>query len=278
MSVVDKALWVIERNSSGELNLPAVAEACGVSRSHLANAFGSTTGWPVMKYLRARRLTRAAQALAQGAPDILDVALDAAYGSHEAFSRAFREQFGIPPERVRERGNTGGLELVAPLDLRARKRRTLAPPRLTDAPALKAVGLPRRHTFDTVIGIPIQWQTFMETHYGHIAHRVRSMPIGVQQPADDEGAFDYICAAEVTAFDDTPAGLVRIEIPPRRYAVFEHREHASTIFETYSAIWNEGLDEHGLAPALAPILERHSPSFDPETGEGGVALWIPLAS
>ena len=41
MSVVDKALWVIERNSSGELNLPAVAEACGVSRSHLASAFGS---------------------------------------------------------------------------------------------------------------------------------------------------------------------------------------------------------------------------------------------
>jgi AraC family transcriptional regulator len=38
MSVVDKALWVIERNSSGELNLPAVAEACGVSRSHLADA------------------------------------------------------------------------------------------------------------------------------------------------------------------------------------------------------------------------------------------------
>ena len=66
MSMVDKALWVIERNSSSELNLPAVAEACGVSRSHIANAFGSTTGWPVMKYLRARRLTRAAQTLANG--------------------------------------------------------------------------------------------------------------------------------------------------------------------------------------------------------------------
>ncbi len=277
MSVVDKALWVIERNSSGELNLPAVAEACGVSRSQMANAFGSTTGWPVMKYLRARRLTRAAQTLAQGAPDILAVALDAGYGSHEAFSRAFREQFGGPPERVREQGNTEGLTLVAPLDLRARKRRALAPPRLTEGPALRAVGLSRRHTFDTVIGIPIQWQTFMENHYGRITHRVHSMPIGIQKPADDDGAFDYVCAAEVTAFDDTPLELVRIEIPARRYAVFEHREHASTIFETYSAIWNEGLNEHGLVPAQDPILERHSPSFDPETGEGGVSLWIPLA-
>jgi AraC family transcriptional regulator len=139
--------------------------------------------------------------------------------------------------------------------------------------------LSRRHTFETVIGIPIQWQTFMETHYGHIPHRVRGIPIGVQMPADDDGAFDYVCAAEVTAFDDAaPRELVRVEIPARRYAVFEHREHASTIFETYSAIWNEGLNEHGLVPAHAPTLERHSPSFDPETGEGGVSLWIPLAS
>jgi hypothetical protein len=30
LSVVDKALWVIERNSSSELNLTALAEACGV--------------------------------------------------------------------------------------------------------------------------------------------------------------------------------------------------------------------------------------------------------
>ena len=30
----------------------------------------------------------------KGAPDILSVALDVGYGSHEAFTRAFREQFG----------------------------------------------------------------------------------------------------------------------------------------------------------------------------------------
>ena len=161
MSVVDKALWIIERNSSGELNLPAVAEACGVSRSHLASAFGSTTGWPVMKYLRARRLTRAAETLARGAPDILTVALDAGYGSHEAFTRAFRDQFGAPPEHVRERASTEGLALVAPLELQPRERPLLTPPWLTQAAAVRAVGLSRRHDFDKVIEIPIQWETFM---------------------------------------------------------------------------------------------------------------------
>jgi AraC family transcriptional regulator len=276
MSIVDKALWVIERNSSGELTLPAVAEACGVSRSHLASAFGTTTGWPVMKYLRARRLTRAAETLARGAPDILAVALDAGYGSHEAFTRAFGDQFGVPPERVRERASTGGLTLVAPLDLRGREKPVLAPPWVTES-AVRAVGFAQRHSFDTVIGIPIQWQTFMAEHYGHIPNRVDGIPIGLQKPADDEGGFDYVCAAEVTAFGDVPRDLVKIDIPLRRYAVFEHRGHVSTLFSTYSAIWNEGLEEHGWLPAQAPIIERHAPTFDPTTGEGGLSLWVPLA-
>jgi hypothetical protein len=63
----------------------------------------------------------------------------------------------------------------------------------------------------------------------------------------------------------------------RRYAVFEHRGHVSTLFDTYAAIWNEALEQHGWAPAPAPVIERHAPSFDPQTGEGGLSLWIPLA-
>ena len=98
MSLADKALWVIERNSSRELTLGSIAAACNVSRSHLANAFGTASGWPVMAYLRARRLSEAARRLAAGAPDILSVALEFGYGSHEAFTRAFREQFGATPE------------------------------------------------------------------------------------------------------------------------------------------------------------------------------------
>ena len=49
----------------------------GVSRFHLTCAFGLGAGMPLVKYLRGRRLTEAARALARGAPDILALALDA---------------------------------------------------------------------------------------------------------------------------------------------------------------------------------------------------------
>ena len=64
-----------------------------------------------MRYVRGRRLTEAAKALSNGAPDILSVALDAGYGSHEAFTRAFRDEFGVTPETIRAQGHLKKINL-----------------------------------------------------------------------------------------------------------------------------------------------------------------------
>ncbi len=109
MSLTNRALWTIDRNLGRELTLAGIAQACGVSRHHLAHTFREVAGRPVMDYVRARRLSDAAGALAGGAGDILDLALESGYASHEAFSRAFRAQFGATPEAVRRRGSTPGL-------------------------------------------------------------------------------------------------------------------------------------------------------------------------
>ncbi|WP_428149450.1 AraC family transcriptional regulator [Brevundimonas sp.] len=273
--IVDKALWVIERNADQPLTLAAVAEACGVSRSHLAAAFASATGTPLIRYLRARRLSEAARALVEGAPDILSVALTAGYGSHEAFTRAFRDQFGVTPEAARE----NGLEpqaLVAPLDLRPSAGSHLAPPRFERAGAIRAVGLARTVTFDTVVEIPAQWRRFMARHDEIPDALENAIPIGVCDPADENGAFAYVAAAEVARFMTIPKGLDRLEIPARACAVFEHTGHVSTIFKTYTAIWNEALPATGRSLADGPVVEQHNRAFDPETGEGGLTLWIPV--
>ena len=276
MSIADKAIWVMERNSERSLTLNAIASACGVSRSHLAYAFGAATGLPVMKYLRTRRLSDAARRLADGAPDILAIALDAGYGSHEAFTRAFREQFGVTPESVRDRRGTDGLPLVRPLELKASEASALEAPRLVERDTVRAVGLSEPCSFETMIKIPAQWQRFMP-YYDAIVDKVDPIPLGVSQVPDEEGQFRYICAIEVARFVDTPKELVKVEIAPRTYAVFTHRGHASGIPETFNAIWNEALPALGRAVADAPILERHNPTFDTRSGEGGITIWIPLA-
>ena len=65
-----------------------------------------------MRYMRGRRLSEAARVLANGGADILTVALDFGYGSHEAFTRAFRDQFGVTPESVRAQRHLDNVNLV----------------------------------------------------------------------------------------------------------------------------------------------------------------------
>jgi AraC family transcriptional regulator len=275
MSIADKALWVIERNSTQPLTLNSIADACDVSRSHLANAFGTASGWPVMKYLKARRLSEAAKRLAEGAPDILSVALEFGYGSHEAFTRAFRDQFGLTPEQVRNKRTIDGLSLVSPLRLKANQ--ALPPiPKLRNLGRLRIVGVSAPCSYDSTVKIPAQWQQFVSEHYESIPEKVARIPIGVCRAPDEEGCFEYMCAVEVKSFGSKCKGLTYLEIDPRQYAVFEHREHVSTIFDTYSVIWNDALSALARSVADGHALEFHNDEFDPSTGHGGLTIWVPL--
>ena len=276
MSIADQALWVMERNSEKALGLNDIAAACGVSRSHLANAFATAAGWPVMKYLKARRLTEAAHRLARGAPDILSVALEFGYGSHEAFTRAFRDQFGQTPEQVRSRGSVEGLATTPPLRLRNERARSAAA--AIEAPWTLEVGRSRRalltqrdHSYSRAMAAV--HVVLLRRHSEQGESRCRS---GMCEPPDDEGCFNYVCAAKVEAFGGRLPGLTSFVCEPRSYAVFAHNDHVSTIFNTYAAIWNEALPAMARIVADSPVLEFHNDAFDPDTGLGGLQLCIPL--
>ena len=275
MSVTGKALFVIERNHNRDLSLEEIATACGVTKYHLAHAFGQTTKLSVMQYTRGRRLTEAARSLARGANNILDLALESGYSSHEAFSRAFRSQFGVTPEAVRDSGSLTGLAIIEPMTVPSQEAVRVHNPRLVAGAEVRIVGLAAHYSYDAIAGIPGQWQRFM-TFATTIPERRPGIPIGVATNVDADGGFDYICAVEVSAFSTMPAEWVRIAIPAHRYAVFEHLGHVSTIQNTYSAIWDEWLPAHQLTSSDAPSIERHKETFDPRTGNGGVDLWIPV--
>ncbi|EJL27231.1 hypothetical protein PMI01_03883 [Caulobacter sp. AP07] len=275
MNPVQKAIWFIEGHSAQDLDLDAIAEAGGVSRFHMSRAFVVATGLPVIGYLRARRLTEAARTLADGAPDILSVALEAGYGSHEAFTRAFRDQFGITPEQVRAARDLEPLKLVEPLMLDSSPRTDLAPPRIEQGRALLIAGLSGRYGCEGPGGIPAQWQRFNE-HAGHIPGQIGDVAYGLCLNSDELGNFDYVSGVEVADFSDLPEGFVSARVPAHLYAVFRHAEHISTIRQTMHAIYTAWLPNSDYEAADAPFFERYGPEFDPRTGEGGLEAWIPV--
>src|SRR5882724_8485020 len=275
MNPAQKALWFIESHLADALTLDEVAAVAGISRFHLVRAFASATGLSVMRYVRARRLSEAARALANGAPDILSVALDADYGSHEAFTRAFRDHFGVTPEALRGSAHLDNLQLQEPIIMYSTVIDNLQPPRFVTGKALLVAGVGERYTCESGAAIPGQWQRFHQSVDG-IPGRIGKVAYGVCCNGDDSGNFDYIAGVEVSDFSDLPREFSRVRIPEQKYAVFTHAEHISTIRRTVNTIWNHWLPVSGLKAADAPNFERYDEKFDPLTGNGGLEIWIPV--
>ncbi|MCX7305112.1 MAG: AraC family transcriptional regulator [Hyphomicrobiales bacterium] len=274
MNPVAKALWYIESHLEKDFALDDIAASSGVSRFHLSRAFGAVLNCSVMEYVRSRRLSEAARRLAAGAPDILSVALEAGYGSHEAFTRAFRDRFGKTPEQVRADGRIETLTIWEPVLMEKKLENELAPPRFVDSKPKMFVGLGSRFSYSNMDGVPALWQRF-QPHIGHISNEVKGVAYGIVTASDDEG-FDYAAAVEVTAFRDEDPGLTKLSIPSRHYAVFAHRDHISAIRTTMRAIWSEWLPRSGREVVQSPTLERYGPKFDPHSGNGGLEIWLPV--
>src|SRR6202161_3932782 len=144
MNPAQKALWYIESHLADELTLDEIAGVAGISRFHMVRAFAAATGLSVIRYVRVRRLSEAARARAAGAPDILNVALVADYGSHEAFTRAVRDYFGITSEVVRATTCLDKLELQEPILMNSTAFDHIASPRFETGKAMLVAGLGER--------------------------------------------------------------------------------------------------------------------------------------
>src|SRR5581483_1867421 len=183
MNPVGKALWYIESHfSAAELSLEEIADMGGVSRYHMTRAFGAATGHSIMRYVRGRRLTEAARALASGAPDILAVAIEAGYGSHEAFTRAFRDQFGATPEQVRAQRRIDNLNLVEPIKMDETPNSNLAPPRFVDGKLLLIAGIGERYDCDIAPAFPHNGNVFCRISAACPARSARSPMACVATP------------------------------------------------------------------------------------------------
>lgn len=98
---VQQAIDYIELNLERELTGQKIAAQAGFSFHHFHRIFLGETGMTMSEYIRTRRLACAASALLHTNERILDLALKCGFESQEAFGRAFKKIYGLPPARYR---------------------------------------------------------------------------------------------------------------------------------------------------------------------------------
>ena len=275
MQFIERAIWFIETRFAEEITLDDIAQVGGVSRFHLSRSFGTVAGLPVMAYVRGRRLTLAAQKLLDGAPDILAVALDVGYSSHEAFTRAFRDHFGQTPEQLRAHGIVDPALMVGPLRIDETLLTALPEPRIVHGAPLRVAGFGERYTFATNQGIPALWQRFAP-FIGHMPGQIGDTTYGVAADFEEDCSFGYLAGVEVSPSADLDEGMAYIDIPAQLYAVFAHEGHISTMRRTAYSIWAQYFPNSTLIPTGGPNFERYGAEHDPVTGHGMVEVWVPI--
>ncbi|MFX3649048.1 MAG: helix-turn-helix transcriptional regulator [Paenibacillus sp.] len=101
-AMIQQSLFYIETHLHEEIGLEEVASEALLSPYHYHRVFRNEVGMTVVDYIRNRRMSLASTALRSTDAGILDISLACGFESQEAFTRAFRKCYGMPPGRFRK--------------------------------------------------------------------------------------------------------------------------------------------------------------------------------
>lgn len=101
------ALIHIQQNLDEPSSLDELASIACLSKYHFHRIFKGMVGEGVWEHIRRLRLERSAYQLKNTQRPVTRIAFDAGYETHESFSRAFREMFGLAPSQFRKKISAG---------------------------------------------------------------------------------------------------------------------------------------------------------------------------
>ena len=259
----------IERNLDADLDIAEIAGKAALSPFYYQRIFGALCGMTVGEYIRARRMTLAAQALSGANAKVIDVALQYGYDSPDSFAKAFQRFHGVTPSQAREPGAL--LRSLAPLHIKITlEGGSMLDYRIVEKAPFTIVGVKRPFNSDTSYQeIPKFWDEWLAL--GENRPVMGAFGVCIDMDGKD---FDYWIADLYCPWQEIPEGCETRVIPGSLWAQFPCT--LKTLQDTNTRIWSEWLPAlQGYALAGNYDIECYLP---PEAGsdEMKVYLWFPL--
>jgi AraC family transcriptional regulator len=112
---VDHLTELLDRSADQDPSGAELAARFHFSRFHFDRMIRSVAGEPPQAFRRRILLERAAYRMVTTTAPLIDIAVEAGYGSHEAFTRAFTRAYGVAPAAWRR--SPGRIRIPAPSDV-----------------------------------------------------------------------------------------------------------------------------------------------------------------
>jgi AraC family transcriptional regulator len=244
----------IYANLDAELDLNTLADVAALSPWHWHRIWQAVYGETVAATVKRLRLQRAAHDLAQTQMLLDDIWPRAGYGSLAAFSRSFKDAYGMPPAEYRKAGShtrftmpssPKGVSIMRDVAIRT-------------IPAATLAVIPHKGSY-------MQIGKAFETLFGTLGARNLLRPglcmKGLYYSDPTSVAEDELrSAAGIIIPDDSfpvEAPLERASLRGGEYAVLRHKGPYSDMRPAYDWLYGEWLVRSGREAADAPCFEDY---------------------
>ena len=259
----------MERNLTDELDIEEIAGKAALSPFYYQRIFGALCGMTVGEYIRARRMTLAAQELNRKDVKVIDVAVKYGYDSPDSFTKTFQKFHGITPSQAREPG--APLRSFAPLHIRiTMEGGSMLNYSIVEKAPFTIIGVKRPFNSETSYQeIPKFWDEWMAQ--GSKRPIMGTFGVCIDMKGKD---FDYWIADLYFPWEDIPEGCETRVIPGSTWAQFPCT--IGTLQDTNTKIWSEWLPAlQGYTLAGEYDIEVYLPAED-GSNDMSVYIWVPL--
>ena len=267
------ALQYIERHLLEEADSEKAAKHVGLSRFYLERTFAALTGMSVSEYIRARRLTLAAQELLTDDPKVIDLALKYGYDTPESFTKAFSRFHGVTPTSARRMSTL--LRCQNPLAISIKMEGiAIMNYKMEQMDAFRVVGVEKSFHMDSSMQeIPKFWDEFMKKG---LYEKVVPM-FGICFDADANGNFPYLIGEVLQPGKVVPEGMVTRELPAHLWARFACKgPMPGAIQNVTRQIYSEWLPTNGVYEVAQNVEIEMYNEVDITAPDYESEVWIPV--
>jgi AraC family transcriptional regulator len=271
----------IEANLFEPLSVGGLAAVAGLSAFHFSRLFTAQIGESVMSHVRRKRmLYAAARLLADRPPALAELAFDCGFESQEAFTRCFKQIFGVTPGRFkRDVAQSQAMMEKQMSTLTAVKPNLVLLDGVQRREAFNVAGLTARIEADNKQVIPTLWPRLMQRL--PLPGQKGRAGYGVCWGADlKEGSFNYLAGVEIESGAPLPKGFTALPIPAQSYRVFRLTLDGGEIHPQMKAaaqeIWMERLPKSGWKLKPGIDFEYYGEEFDPTVPGAVIDIHVPV--
>lgn len=269
-----KVLEYIDQHVDQDISLETLCQVAHFSKYHFHRIFSAGVGMSLHQYILFLKLKRAAhQLFRQKDKSIIEIALDAGYNSHEAFTRAFKKVSGLTPAEFREHPNLMPWRIIPynPLTRGNTMKIDIKTLPTTRIAAVKHRGDPERLQFS--LATLITWAN---------ANQLKMIPgeaFGIayndpdQVPAE-EFKFDIgIKVSDKQAINDQ--NVCEMTLEQGRFAVARHLGSLRDVGNTVKKLYLQWLPESGESLRDHPVVFQYH-NFETDVPESALITDICL--